>query len=69
MRPTPAKSLSPMLLDEALVHWDEDRRAGLYQALSSRNALPGARQLFLFTCHEVLAKEAESALGAQRIDL
>lgn len=59
----------PMLLDEALVHWDDARRAGLYRALAARGALPGARQLFLFTCHEVFAAEAESDLGALRIDL
>lgn len=61
----------PLLLDEALVHWDETRRAGLYRAMVARNATrPGdPRQVFLFTCHGTLADEATQALGAFRIDL
>ncbi len=61
----------PLLLDEALVHWDETRRAGLYRAFLARNATRtrGARQVFLFTCHETLADEAAQQLGALRIDL
>ncbi|MGK0484456.1 MAG: DNA repair exonuclease SbcCD ATPase subunit [Planctomycetota bacterium] len=59
----------PLLLDEALVHWDEDRRAGLFRALKARAGLPGARQVFLFTCHGNLAEEAEAQLEALRIDL
>lgn len=61
----------PLLLDEALVHWDEARRAGLYRAFKTRRAAQprGARQTFFFTCHEGLATEAVEQLGALRIDL
>ena len=61
----------PLLLDEALVHWDRARREGLYRAFKARGAVApgGPRQVFLFTCHEELAVEAVEHLDALRIDL
>ena len=56
----------PWVLDEVLVHWDADRRASLYPLLA-RAAKD--RQVFLLTCHPVLADEAVEALGALRISL
>ena len=56
----------PLVLDEALVHWDQERREAFYGAIRE---VAGRRQVLLFTCHDGLAKEAEAALGAARIDL
>ncbi len=50
----------PLILDEVLVNWDAERRArafDLFQEVARR------RQVFLFTCHEPFAREAEARGG------
>lgn len=56
----------PLLLDEALVHWDEGRRRALYPLLASVSEV---RQVVLFTCHPALAEEARELLGAHVVQL
>ena len=56
----------PLILDEALVHWDHDRRESLYTVLKT---VAQKRQVILFTCHESFATEAEQAMGAHLIQL
>ncbi len=56
----------PLILDEALVHWDHDRRKSLYAVLET---VAKKRQLVLFTCHESFATEVEDAMGARLIRL
>jgi uncharacterized protein YhaN len=56
----------PLVLDEALVHWDRGRRAALYPLLEK---VARRRQVLLFTCHEEQAEEFQKALGAPIIDL
>ncbi|MDF1838004.1 MAG: AAA family ATPase [Planctomycetota bacterium] len=56
----------PLILDEALVHWDRARRESLYAVLTM---VAKARQVVLFTCHESFAEEVEEAMGARLIQL
>ena len=56
----------PVFLDEVLVNWDMGRRDQVYPILRS---MAEHRQLFLFTCHEWLADEAEEKLHAHRVVL
>ncbi len=56
----------PLVLDEALIHWDTTRRQALYPVLSE---LAPQRQVILFTCHPELAQEAVQGMQAFRIDL
>lgn len=56
----------PLLLDEALVHWDEGRRQALYPLLAR---VAEVRQVVLFTCHPALAEEARERLGARVLEL
>ena len=56
----------PMVLDEALVHWDFDRRRSLYGVLKQ---LCKHRQVILFTCHESFAREVQTDLDARLIEL
>lgn len=56
----------PLVLDEALVHWDEGRRSALYPLLEQ---VSKRRQVILFTCHPEQAEEASQALSAEVIDL
>lgn len=56
----------PLLLDEALVHWDDERRARLYPVLAQ---IAERRQVVLFTCHPEVAEEVRGALSAAVIDL
>jgi len=56
----------PLVLDEVLVHWDEDRRRSAYSLFKR---IAATRQVFLLTCHEALAAETERALGVLRQDL
>ncbi len=56
----------PLVLDEALVHWDLERRTSLYAVLRE---LSERRQVILFTCHEAFAREVEEHLDARRIEL
>ena len=50
----------PLFLDEVLVNWDATRRD---RGLDLLDAVTGKRQVFLFTCHPHLAREA-AARGA-----
>jgi len=56
----------PLILDEALVHWDAKRREQLYPVLAK---VAKRRQVVLFTCHEELAQEAGAALDLRHVDL
>jgi uncharacterized protein YhaN len=56
----------PLVLDEALVHWDPARRAALYPTL---RALTDRRQVILLTCQPELAQEAVELLGARHVRL
>ena len=56
----------PVFLDEVLVNWDVGRREHVYPILRS---MAEHRQIFLFTCHEWLADEAEEKLHAHRVVL
>ncbi len=51
----------PLILDEALVNWDPDRRGRVLDLLVE---LSGERQIFLFTCHAPMAREVEARGGA-----
>ncbi|MCP3886332.1 MAG: hypothetical protein GY700_12825 [Propionibacteriaceae bacterium] len=44
----------PLLLDEALVNWDDTR---LDEAAEILKHMAGHRQVFLFTCHEWIAEK------------
>lgn len=50
----------PLLLDEALVNWDERRR---WHALDLLAELAEERQIFLLTCHPGLAREVTARGG------
>ncbi|HPF13568.1 MAG: AAA family ATPase [Planctomycetes bacterium] len=56
----------PLVLDEALVHWDHRRRLALYGVLRE---LCQHRQVILFTCHESFAEEVQAAMDARLISL
>ena len=56
----------PLVLDDALVRMDDERRPQVYSLLAE---LAPARQIFLLTCHNGMAAEACAALKARRIDL
>lgn len=56
----------PLVLDDALVRMDDARRGQIYSVLGD---VALTRQVFLLTCHRALAREAEQALGIERIDL
>ena len=47
----------PLFLDEALVNWDRERRGRGFDRLA---ALSEARQFFVFTCHDEMARELET---------
>ena len=55
----------PLFVDEALVTWDERRRKRGVELLG---ALSRHRQIFVFTCHRVIADELQAA-GARVLDL
>ncbi len=55
----------PLILDEVLVNWDPERRA---RGLDLLRGVAEHRQVFLFTCHPTLAREAE-ARGAALLEL
>ncbi len=55
----------PLILDETLVNWDQERRQ---RALDLLTDVAAERQVLLFTCHPGVAREAEDR-GARRIDL
>ncbi|TVP57426.1 MAG: hypothetical protein EA351_05855 [Gemmatimonadales bacterium] len=51
----------PLILDEALVNWDPERRGWALELLAE---LSRERQIFLFTCHAPMAREVEARGGA-----
>ncbi len=48
----------PLLLDEALVHWDQGRRRGMLRGLGKM--VEQGAQVVMFTCHRHLADEVET---------
>ncbi len=60
------RELLPLVLDEALLRMDDLRLAAAYQLLAE---VSRRRQVFLLTCQEWIAAEAELALGIGRIAL
>ena len=60
------RELLPLVLDDALLRMDDQRRAAAYELLAG---ISHRRQVFLLTCQEWIAAEAERALGLQRIAL
>ncbi|MBW2542529.1 MAG: AAA family ATPase [Deltaproteobacteria bacterium] len=56
----------PLILDDALLRIDDQRRLAVYALLA--NIAP-TRQVWLLTCHGALADEVESQLEVSRIDL
>ncbi|MFK7844552.1 MAG: AAA family ATPase [Rhodothermales bacterium] len=60
------KERVPVFLDEVFVNWDASRRKNVYGILKKMSE---NRQVFLFTCHEWQAEEAEEELGAHSLML
>jgi uncharacterized protein YhaN len=60
------RELLPLVLDDALLRMDDQRRAAAYELLAG---ISHRRQVFLLTCQEWIAAEAERALGLRRIAL
>jgi uncharacterized protein YhaN len=56
----------PLVLDDALLRMDGERRAAVYELLAE---ISRRRQVFLLTCQEWIATEAEHALKLRRITL
>jgi uncharacterized protein YhaN len=56
----------PLILDDALLRMDDERRPEVYRLLAD---VAPTRQVFLLTCHAAIADEVARALGAARIDL
>lgn len=56
----------PLMLDEVLINWDERRIQTGLEILSS---LAKKRQVFLFTCHDWIARHIEDVTGVSRINL
>lgn len=56
----------PVFLDEDFVNWDAARRARFYHVLQD---VSERRQIFVFTCHEWLAREIESRLSSVLVDI
>jgi len=56
----------PLVLDEALVHWDPARRAALYPTL---RALTAQRQVITLTCQPELAAEFVREVGGRAVAL
>ncbi len=60
------KERVPVFLDEVFVNWDASRRRNVYGILRK---MAEKRQVFLFTCHEWQAEEAEREMGAHNVML
>ncbi len=56
----------PLILDDALLRMDDERRPEVYRLLAD---IAPTRQVFVLTCHSAIADEVTKALGAARIDL
>ncbi len=56
----------PLLLDEALINWDDTR---LQRSCDILKQVAERRQVFLFTCHPWLAKRLSDVTGAPVCEL
>ncbi len=56
----------PLVLDEVLINWDDQRFETGVQILSS---IAQKRQVFLFTCHDWIVKRIQDSTGASVINL
>jgi len=56
----------PLILDDALLRMDDQRRSAVYAVLGS---MAPTRQVWILTCHRALADEVESNLKVTRIEL
>jgi len=56
----------PISFDELLINWDEERLDYNLQLLKE---ISKKRQIFMFTCHDWMARKIEDAFGVQRIQL
>jgi hypothetical protein len=56
----------PLILDDALLRMDDERRRAVSALLSD---IAPTRQVWILTCHRALADEVESHLKVSRIDL
>jgi uncharacterized protein YhaN len=56
----------PLILDDALLRMDDQRRRGVYALLGEMAPM---RQVWILTCNRALADEIESGLEVSRIDL
>jgi uncharacterized protein YhaN len=56
----------PLILDDALLRMDDQRRAAVYALLGD---IAPTRQVWILTCNRALADEIESGLKVSRIDL
>ncbi|MCH2169842.1 AAA family ATPase [Myxococcota bacterium] len=56
----------PLVLDDALLRMDDQRRAA---AISLLSEISQQRQVFLLTCHDQIASEIEQSLGIRRTRL
>ena len=56
----------PLILDDALLRMDDQRRAAVYALLGD---IAPTRQVWILTCNRALADEVENGLKVSRIDL
>jgi len=56
----------PLVLDEVLINWDDQRFETGVQILSD---IAQKRQVFLFTCHDWIVKRIQDSTGASEINL
>jgi uncharacterized protein YhaN len=56
----------PLILDDALLRMDDQRRSAVYSLLGN---ISPTRQVWILTCNRALADEIESGLKVSRIDL
>jgi uncharacterized protein YhaN len=56
----------PLILDDALLRMDDQRRGTVYALLGD---IAPTRQVWILTCHRALADEVESNMKVTRIDL
>ncbi len=56
----------PICFDELLINWDEERLENNIELLKE---IGKHRQIFMFTCHDWMARKMESSFGVKRIQL
>jgi len=56
----------PLVLDEVLINWDDQRFEAGVQILSH---IAQKRQVFLFTCHEWIVKRIQDVTGVSEMNL